>query len=311
MWVLCKTKAWGKCCLRGIMSNELLSKASSPKPVFSKSLHGLCSIQRVEKPLGVICSRAARADQEIPRHTDPCCHCLPLPRAFFPGLYGALFLSLAPAKKGRHHRSPPLLGAMASHTLKPTRLPPSTPILVHLLVPSTQGHCQVALLGMLPSPSCHTYSPPSPITHANPTTTTTTPHLTTFTDFPLTLSLHQPVCHPSHFNCTLAIHLPASPMTQPRPPLYGEPVLWSLCVPNQTQTFPPTGPTQLLLSPLSFGGAPSPPTSCLPLPPTPPGSLLPLAQVDVLTAHFFTIPNPNPSVRTGFLSFFCQEAFPG
>lgn len=157
MWVLCKTKAWGKCCLRSIMSNELLSKASSPKPAFSRSLHGLCSIQRVEKPLGVICSQAARTDQEIPRHTDPCCHCLPLPRAFFPGLCGALFLSLAPAKKGRQHRSPPLLGAMASHTLKPTRPPPSTPILVHLLVPSTQGHRQMALLGMLPSPSCHIY----------------------------------------------------------------------------------------------------------------------------------------------------------
>lgn len=64
MWVLCKTRVWGQYFLRDIMSNELPSKATSPKSTFSMSLHGLCIIQG--------------AAQEIPRHTDPCWHWLPL-----------------------------------------------------------------------------------------------------------------------------------------------------------------------------------------------------------------------------------------
>lgn len=131
---------------------------------------------------------------------------------------------------------------MATPPLKPTRLPPSTTILVHLLVPSTQGHCQMALVGMFLHPLPASISTSNSYLDAshpfNPTATT--PHLKTLYWLPIDLKLTSAYMSPTppQFHHGNSPH--SSPMTRPCPPLhpYREPLLVTLCAKPNTNILP-------------------------------------------------------------------------
>lgn len=110
----------------------------------------------------------------------------------------------------------------------------------------------------------------------------------------------------------MAIRPIPAPMTWSCPRLqpYGEPLSWSLCVPNWAQILSYTRPTQLLLYLPICWGTPSQPAPLLPLPPTPPGSPFLLVQVDVLTTHYFYHPRSKTISENTVSEFLLPRSLP-